>query len=356
MTPDMAPRKSRLRALLDNMETALLQVDAGLRLVYLNPAAEALLERSAARVLGRPVQQLCRPQSEVVCLMREVLRSGRTFTRREYELPLPSGRSEYVNLTVGPLPPEGVLVEVQRLGRHHNIVQDARRQRELDATRNLIRGLAHEVKNPLGGIRGAAQLLEAELADAEQREYTQVIIKEADRLHKLIDRMLGPRRPLQRAPVNLHEVTERVIRLLQAEASDDVRIVRDYDPSIPELSGDVDQLIQAVLNVARNAYEALRPGGGTITFRTRVQRHYTIGTRRHTTVAQLTIHDDGPGIPEALQPQIFFPMVSDKNTGSGIGLPIAQALISAHDGLLKFQSRPGDTTFEFILPFGTAHD
>ncbi len=352
----MAIRPAQARTLLEHMDTALLQVDGALRLVYLNPAAEALLERSAARAVGRPVQQLCQRDSEVVCLIRDTLQSGRTYTRREYELALGSGRRETVNLTVGPLPGEQVLVEIQRLGRHHHIVQDARRQRELDATRNLIRGLAHEVKNPLGGIRGAAQLLEVELADAGQREYTQVIIKEADRLHKLIDRMLGPRRPPQRAPVNLHEVTERVIRLLQAEVGTQVRIVRDYDPSIPPLAGDVDQLIQAVLNVARNACEAVREGGGTVTLRTRVERHYTIGPRRHPMVARLTVHDDGPGIPEELQPQIFFPMVSDKATGSGIGLPIAQALVSAHGGLLTFRSRPGDTTFEFILPLGTAHE
>ena len=226
-----------------------------------------------------------------------------------------------------------------------------RRQKEYTTTLHLLRGLAHEIKNPLGGIRGAAQLLELELESPDYREYTSVIIKETDRLQKLIDQMGGPKRPPQKQFLNIHEVTEHVLKLISAESTGDIALKRDYDPSLPMIKADKDQLIQAILNVARNALESLKGLKGDISFKTRSLRKYTIAGNSYPLVLQLSILDNGPGIPEDLQAQIFFPMVSNKPSGTGLGLPIAQSLMNANDGLINFQSSPGHTCFDFLLPF-----
>ncbi|MEM8547632.1 MAG: nitrogen regulation protein NR(II), partial [Pseudomonadota bacterium] len=220
-----------------------------------------------------------------------------------------------------------------------------------EATRSVVRGLAHEIKNPLGGVRGAAQLLARALPDEHLREYTSIIIEEADRLRDLVDRMLGPKRQLQVAPVNIHEVTEHVRNLIGAEAGDATELLRDYDPSLPSIVGDRPQLIQAVLNIVRNAYQATEGlDHGSITLRTRSHRQFTIGTRRHRLVCRLDIEDNGPGIPEDLQHAIFVPMISSRAEGTGLGLSISQAIINRHQGLLDCTSEPGKTIFTIYLP------
>jgi two-component system nitrogen regulation sensor histidine kinase GlnL len=218
----------------------------------------------------------------------------------------------------------------------------------------LIRNLAHEIKNPLGGLRGAAQLLEQEFADQSLKEYTQIIIGEADRLRNLVDRMLGPIRPPVYDDVNIHEVLERVRTLVLAEIGDGIHIEQDYDPSIPLLKGDADQLIQAVLNIVRNAVQALE-GQGVILIRTRVQRQYTIGHTRHKLVARLDIIDNGPGISKERLEEIFYPMISGRIDGTGLGLSIAQVLVSQHGGLIECESRPGKTVFTLLLPLECEH-
>jgi len=225
-------------------------------------------------------------------------------------------------------------------------------------TRALVRNLAHEIKNPLGGLRGAAQLLERELPDPALREYTRIIIGEADRLRGLVDRMLGPNQPRAYDEVSIHEILERVCGLVEAEANSGIRIERDYDPSIPPVWGDADRLIQAVLNVVRNAVQVL-DRRGIITLRTRVQRQYTIGSKRHKLVARLDVIDDGPGIPSEWQEQIFYPMISGRPNGTGLGLSIAQNIVNQaqnivnqHGGLIECVSRPGETVFTLLLPLG----
>ncbi len=213
----------------------------------------------------------------------------------------------------------------------------------------MVRGLAHEIKNPLGGLRGAAQLLQAELGSEELREYTQIIIQEADRLQELVNRMLGPNRRPSYAPINIHHVLERVRTLVLAETGERITIRRDYDPSIPELSGDSDQLIQAVLNIVRNAVRALGDTG-TVTLRTRIQRQLTIGHGRHRLAAQIDIIDNGPGIPPEIAETLFLPMVTAGTGGMGLGLSIAQSLINQHQGLIECNSRDGETTFTIFLP------
>jgi two-component system nitrogen regulation sensor histidine kinase GlnL len=224
---------------------------------------------------------------------------------------------------------------------------------EQQANRELIRNLAHEIKNPLGGLRGSAQLLERELdqlrlpgaRSGELREYTQVIIKEADRLQRLMDRMLTPHRTPRVETLGVHEVLERVRSLIKAEFG--VEIQRDYDPSIPEIVGDREQLIQAVLNIARNAAQA---GGASIIFRTRAVRQITILRRRHRLALELQVVDDGPGVPEEIQDRIFNPLISGREGGTGLGLSLAQTFVQYHQGVVEFESRPGRTTFRILLP------
>lgn len=215
----------------------------------------------------------------------------------------------------------------------------------------MIRQLAHEIKNPLGGLRGAAQLLERQLDSDELKEYTAVIISEADRLASLVDTLLGPGGPPNKQLVNPHELIEYVMRLVESETGAAVHVYRDYDPGLPEIELDRDQLVQALLNLVRNAITALE-GQGQLTLRTRAVMNFTIGDIRHPVVASIEIEDDGPGISPGLQDSVFYPLVTSNPEGTGLGLPAAQELISRHGGLIEFESRPGRTVFLVRIPLG----
>jgi two-component system nitrogen regulation sensor histidine kinase GlnL len=302
---------------LDNLGTAVVVFDADLRVVYINQMAEMLLAVSAKHALGeRPASWMACHGDSLVDLLRAA-EVGSPITKRG--VVLRNERCEVtVDCTVTPvLDDDGrqlTIVELQQIDRHLRISREERLITQQALTRDVVRGLAHEIKNPLGGLRGAAQLLEGELANDELKEYTHIIIQEADRLQELVNRMLGPNRRPSYAPVNIHHVLERVRTLVLAETGERIAIVRDYDPSIPELFGDSDQLIQAVLNVVRNATRAIVERG-TVTLRTRIQRQFTIATERSRLAAQIDIIDDGPGIPAEIVDTLFLPMV----TG---GLPI----------------------------------
>jgi two-component system nitrogen regulation sensor histidine kinase GlnL len=239
--------------------------------------------------------------------------------------------------------------------------QQARQEREerlidqAQANKELIRNLAHEIKNPLGGIRGAAQLLQMELESRDLTEYTQVIIHEADRLQALVDRLLAPhRRPHVVGDVNIHEVCERVRSLIVAEFPKGLRVVRDYDTSIPEFRGDKEQLIQAVLNIAHNAAQALSEriaaGDAEIVFKTRVARQLTFGKQRYRLALELHVMDNGPGIADSIKDRIFYPLVSGRDGGSGLGLTLAQTFVQQHHGLIECDSVPGKTDFKLLIP------
>ena len=217
----------------------------------------------------------------------------------------------------------------------------------------MIRQLAHEIKNPLGGIRGAAQLLERQLDTDELREYTDVVISETDRLAGLVDTLLGPGGPPNKQPANIHELIEYVVRIIAAEDDKSLNIVRHYDPGLPLINLDRDQMIQAFLNLVRNAATALE-GQGTITLRSRAVTNFTIGDVRHRVIASIEIEDDGPGIPPDLQETVFYPLVTSNPQGTGLGLPAAQELISRHGGLIEFESRPGRTVFMVQIPLDQA--
>jgi two-component system, NtrC family, nitrogen regulation sensor histidine kinase GlnL len=248
-----------------------------------------------------------------------------------------------------------VLVEMLEIEQQTRQDREERTFSQAQATKELIRNLAHEIKNPLGGIRGAAQLLEMDIASPELREYTQVIIREADRLQALVDRLLAPnRQPHVVGDVNIHEVCERVRSLILAEFPRGLKLQRDYDTSLPEFRGDREQLIQAVLNIAHNAAQALAgqidSGSAAIVLRTRAARQVTIGKQRYKLALELHIEDNGPGVPEDLRDRIFFPLVSGRDGGSGLGLTLAQTFVQQHLGTIECASQPGRTIFKIVIP------
>jgi len=338
--------------ILDSLNEAVLMFDSGLKLVYANPAAEMLLGASIRQVLGHSFVELVMPREPVFDQLQEAIRSNHPFSKHEQVITLFDGKELTVDFTVNILPsPFGteVLIEIIPIDRLLRISRDDALVAQQAVTQELLRGLAHEIKNPLGGLRGAAQLLERELHSEDQKEYTRVIINEADRLQKLVNRLLGPSGMPKSQGVNIHEVLEYVRKIVTRDKQTNIKIHRDYDPSIPDIKGDPDLLIQAVLNIVKNAYEAMGKSGN-LTLRTRVIRKFTIGHQQYRIAMKLSIIDDGPGIPEDLKDKIFFPMVTGRAEGTGLGLSIAQRLVHQHGGLLEVESSPGCTAFSIILP------
>lgn len=362
MTKPTDSSDSFQRSILENLNTSILIFDGRFKLVYMNPAAEILLNTSFQSVRSMEANALVNcPDGLVESLFRRSIGSNRPFTEREMMLVLPEGKSAIVDCTVSPMPDErgerGILVEIQQLDRHLQINREERLRSENEAVRELVRGMAHEIKNPLGGLRGAAQLLEDEIIDPALREYTQIIMAEADRLKNLVDQMLGPNRLPTPALVNIHTLLERVRHLVGAEEDWQIPIHRDYDPSIPEVRVDSDSVIQAMLNIMRNAARVVRDqADGRITLRTRVLRRFTIGHVYYRLVVKVTIEDNGPGIPEEIRDRLFYPLVSASEGGVGLGLSIAQALINKHNGLVECRSKPGETRFNLLLPLEEFHD
>lgn len=345
------------RRALDHMATAVMLLAPDLCVVYMNTAAEMLFAVSLRQVVGHCLSEVLQCPGETIQRhLQEAVATGQPVTERQIPMECADTRLVTLDCTVIPLPkregPPGVLLEVQQVDRHLRITREEQLISQHEVTRDVVRGLAHEIKNPLGGLRGAAQLLRTELVDRELREYTDIIIQEADRLQNLVDRIVGPNRLPAYAPLNIHRVLERVRSLVQAEVGERVKLVRDYDPSIPEIYGDSDQLIQAILNIVRNAARAV-DNAGQILLHTRILRQFTIGNTRHRLVAQIQIEDDGPGIPGDIMDRLFYPMVTSGTGGMGLGLSIAQSLINQHKGLIECTSKPGETIFTIFLPVET---
>jgi len=346
----------RAFAALDHLATlvAIVQADGGF--VFANAAFEQVLGLPRRSVLrGSLFDWLADPQPlrETVAA---VLRNDFATSRLDAQLRRPQGEPIAVHAIVNQMEGSGdaviELVEIEQQAR-----QD-REERALDqaqANKELIRNLAHEIKNPLGGIRGAAQLLQMEVESKGLTEYTQVIINEADRLQALVDRLLAPhRKPHVVGDVNIHEVCERVRALILAEFPRGLRVQRDYDTSIPEFRGDREQLIQAVLNIAHNAAQALAEriaaGDARIVLRTRIARQVTLGKQRYRLALDLHIEDNGPGVPESIRDRVFYPLVSGREGGSGLGLTLAQTFVQQHHGTIDCESVPGRTLFKIMIP------
>ncbi len=342
--------------LLDALVTSVFLLDHDLHVAYLNAAAQTLLGLGPNQALGRKFTDLSRGAETLLTLFERARIGGEGVVQRELAWPAPGGVDRILDCAVtqvmfGATPQ--LLLEIEDITQHRRLTRENALLAQLGGSRLMVRQLAHEIKNPLGGLRGAAQLLERELLDPGLREYTRVIISEADRLTNLLDSMLGPGRPPAKQLVNVHELLERVYHLLRSEARDGVIIERDYDPSLPALTVDPNHIIQAMLNLGRNAVHALSGSGiesPRLTLRTRAASNVSVGARRHRLVASIQFEDNGPGVPVEIRDTIFYPLVSGRSDGTGLGLGIAQDLVSRHGGLIEFDSAPGRTIFVISLP------
>jgi two-component system nitrogen regulation sensor histidine kinase GlnL len=332
---------------LELLATAVVALDEALVVRYANPAAENLLATGARSLIGQPFLPHFSESEELERTLGEARSTHWDYAARNVTY-LRAGREpQRLSCTVTRIDQPGLalLAELRPIEQQLRLAREERLVSEQQANRELIRNLAHEIKNPLGGLRGSAQLLERELRDPGLREYTQVIIKEADRLQALMDRMLTPHRAPRVEALSIYEVLERARNLVQAEFGIEIR--RDYDPSLPDIVGDREQLIQAVLNIARNAAQS---GAGSVEFKTRALRQVTILRQRCRLALELQVVDDGPGVPEEIQDRIFNPLVSGREGGTGLGLSLAQTFVQYHQGVIEFESRPGRTTFRILLP------
>jgi two-component system nitrogen regulation sensor histidine kinase GlnL len=343
--------------LLDVLVTSVFLLDQDLHVIYLNAAGQTLLGLGANQALGRRFADLARGADSLLNLCERARLGGEGVVQRELAWPAPGGVDRILDCAVtqvlmGHDAPR-LLLEIEDITQHRRLTRENALLAQLGGSRLMVRQLAHEIKNPLGGLRGAAQLLERELLDPSLREYTRVIISEADRLTHLLDSMLGPGRPPAKQLVNVHELLERVYHLLRSEAAEGVIVDRDYDPSLPALAIDPNHIIQAMLNLGRNAIQALSNGGvrsPRVVLRTRAATSVSIGTKRHRLVASIQIEDNGPGVLPEIRDTIFYPLVSGRPEGTGLGLGIAQDLVSRHGGLIEFDSAPGRTIFVIFLP------
>lgn len=335
--------------ILDSLSTAVIVINPSYHVTFMNPAAEELLGTSMTSQLDLGTVFVDGgPYPTLLDCLRHKQTESHSYTYREITIKPPGRETHTINCTITPLL-DGQLVEMGLVDRILRIAQEEQLMSQHLTAREIARGLAHEINNPLGGLRGAAQLLERELPE-KSREYTRVIINEADRLQALVKNMLGPSSLPNKNPINIHEVLDHVITLISAEAGAELHIGLDYDPSIPNISADRDQLIQAILNLVRNAWQAVGDGG-KIRLRTRIVRSFTIGHTFYRLVLRIEVIDNGPGIPPHKLKQIFYPMVTGRPEGSGLGLTIAQSLISLHGGLIECLSNPGETNFSILLPF-----
>lgn len=335
--------------LLNTLMTSVLVLDAALTIRYVNSAAQQLLAQSARRLYGLPLADSVQFLSVDMTRLQHAVQNGQRFTDNEVTV-IAERQVHRLALTAQPLADGAILLELTPLDGLHQFSEEQWQQTQFSMTRDLVRRLAHEIKNPLGGLRGAAQLLNQLLPDPSLQEYTTMIIRQADRLKTLVDGLLGPQRPGQRARQNLHQAVERALQLVALEKPEHIRLVRDYDPSLPEPEHDADQLEQALLNILRNAVQALGEQPGTITLRTRTAHQVTLQGASQRLAARIDILDNGPGIPAALQDTLFFPMVSSRPDGHGLGLAIARQLIDQHGGKISVASWPGHTCFSLYLP------
>jgi two-component system, NtrC family, nitrogen regulation sensor histidine kinase GlnL len=342
--------------LLDALATGIVILDAQLCPVYANVAAQDLLAFSLKAARGRPFAEFLSDANGLSRILKRALETGESIADRELTVRPVGAPREVRTLDVTITPISGftgrqLLVELADTTQRQRISRENDLMARLDGSRLMVRQLAHEIKNPLGGLRGAAQLLERELPAAALREYTQVIIGEADRLTALVDSMAGPSQAPSKSRLNVHEICEHCFHLLRAEAPPGVLVERDYDPSLPETRLDRHQLIQALLNVTRNALQALE-GHGRIVLRTRARSNVTIGPVSHRLVASLEVQDTGPGVPAHLRSSIFYPLVTGRASGTGLGLAVAQDLVRRNGGIIEFESEAGRTVFTLLLPLG----
>jgi len=339
--------------LLNALNTAVVVVNEQFQRVYLNQAAEELFQISSQQSGRTHWDALLAVNPQWHVSLQEALASQQPFTLSAVELLQPDHEKLVVDCAITPWGSGELIIELVRVDHRLRNNRDKQVLHQQDATRELLRGVAHEIKNPLGGLRGAAQLLQRALDDPEYDEYISVIIREADRLRNLVNRMLGPNNVPELAPVNIHRVLEHVCSVVEAEGHADFSIAKYYDPSIPDITADAELLIQTVLNIMQNAVQA---NAKRVELYTRVKRQFTIGDVRHKLVLMVDIIDNGAGIDREMQEKIFFPLVTGRAEGTGLGLSIAQNIINQHNGIIECTSEPGNTCFRILLPLEIKHD
>ena len=359
-----SPEYNPPQTIIDNLHSAVMVIGENLQIVCLNPAAEMLFHISNTRANNKNIRQLIINQHEFFDRLERSLVSSHPYTVYDDQLRLHNQEIIDVDYSVSPLEyarsENYLLLEFIRLKTKQKLSHEDSVLSQHEASKSLLRGLAHEIKNPLSGIRGAAQLLERTLDENEDKQFTQIIINEADRLKNLLDRMIGPKDLPTKTNVNIHKVLEHVRQLVLAE-SNQLNLYVDYDPSIPELHADESMLIQVILNLTRNAITATQSVefnsersdikySPAIKFISRAKRNCKIGTKTHSLVAKIDVEDNGPGVSDDLQEKIFMPMITGHADGTGLGLSIAQSLVQQHDGVIEFSSHPGKTVFTILIP------
>jgi len=363
------PHSIDYRLLVDNLTTAIMLVDSQLNIYYLNTACEAMFDVSLLRASGTPVLNILQAPTDEFNTeesLYNTLHTGQPYTRREATI-IVNFKDIHVDYTVSllnagkpnhPL----LLIELNQRDRMLKISREENYIQQHQVARQLIRGVAHEIKNPLGGIRGATQLLARSLEDPKYKEFTDIIISEVDRLRNLADSMLGSRQLPSYEMVNVHEPLERVRSLIVNQTKKKIKITRDYDLSLPEVLADRDQLIQVMLNICVNAVQAMTENKDffiehqpELNLRTRIQRLYTISGVIHRSVVRIDIEDNGPGVPDDIIEAVFYPLVTSRAKGTGLGLSIAQNIMHQHNGMIECQSVPGKTVFSLFLPWESDH-
>lgn len=348
------PNTDLIFTFIEEAKTAFVGLDSSLKLIYANPASEQLLSQSKQRLYGQKLHALAEQFHFLPDSIEKLLLKESSFTENEVTL-FVDGQPLLIDLSASYLESESkayIIIEMRCIEQQKRISQVHYQEHQQKAAQELVRGLAHEIKNPLGGLRGAAQLLEAELPDPELKEFTQIIIEQADRLSALVNRLLGPQKLGTKCFRNIHSVLETVRKLVCLDLPQHISIHIDYDPSIPDFEMQPDQLQQAFLNIIQNAVQALhnQPGKHRITLRTRTANQVTINGLPQRLATEIKIIDTGPGIPENLRSTLFYPMVTGRKDGTGLGLSIAQELIKQHHGRIEFSSCKGKTEFSVYLP------
>ncbi|WP_233993158.1 nitrogen regulation protein NR(II) [Thiomicrorhabdus sp. Milos-T2] len=347
--------KSFYYEVLEGLTTAVLWLDKNENIQFMNVAAGEIFQVSPKRMLGKSWKIIL--PGLVDTLNQSV---DKSITIHEYTVAVQDFEKIRVSCSISPYELSedmGWLVEIYNTERHHRIVEEDERWHQYEAGNLLVKTLAHEVKNPLAGILGATQLLQKRFStDDKESAFLEIISKEVTRLKNLVNRMLGPEKRAEKEPHNVHELIRYVLQVVEGEKPENVYIKLDYDPSIPDIYMDFEAMIQALLNLIQNGIQAMEETGGFLTIKTRIEHKFTLGAKTYPLVAKISIKDEGMGIPDSVFDSIFYPMVTSKKAGTGLGLPVAQNVLRQHDGLIVAESEPGNTVFTVYLPLKQKED
>ncbi|CAA6826097.1 MAG: Nitrogen regulation protein NtrB (EC [uncultured Thiotrichaceae bacterium] len=341
--------------ILDSLLCGIIITDKALCIRYLNNSAEETLGKSFSQVNGEEITRFI-SYLGLKKRLNKILHGEQSYTNRATSFHIKDQGDVHLDFSISPKTDgddiTGIILEMKQIDRQLRIARDNDLMEVLDTNQTILRGMAHEIKNPLGGISGAAQLMAMDAQDDTAKECTQIILSETARLTSLVDELLGPANIPKKKLINVHEVLEHCRHVFSLKIGSNIRLSFDYDPSIPDIVADRDKMVQVILNILQNALNAIGDHEGNILIRSRILWKHTIHQTLHPYVASISITDDGPGIPDDIRGKIFYPMITGRAEGTGLGLSIAQTLITQHGGIIEVDSIPGKTTFSIILPLG----